>query len=107
MNLTDILALAKQGYKPADIKELIAMAEPVAQPEPTPEPVPAPTPEPVPEPTPEPQPEPNAEVIALQKQLDETQKALKAAQSLNRHKQVNPQPQSVEDNLDDWARSFM
>lgn len=27
MNLSDIIALAKQGYKPADIKELIAMAD--------------------------------------------------------------------------------
>lgn len=34
MNLVDIIALAKAGYKPADIKELIALAPP----EPTPEP---------------------------------------------------------------------
>lgn len=27
MTLTDIIALAKQGYKPSDIKELIALAE--------------------------------------------------------------------------------
>lgn len=27
MNLTDILALAKQGYKPSDIKELISIAD--------------------------------------------------------------------------------
>ena len=25
MNLSDIIALAKQGYKPADIRELIAL----------------------------------------------------------------------------------
>lgn len=28
MKLTDIIALAKQGYKPNDIKELLALAEP-------------------------------------------------------------------------------
>lgn len=28
MKLTDIIALAKQGYKPTDIKELLALAEP-------------------------------------------------------------------------------
>lgn len=28
MKLTDIIALAKQGYKPADIKELLTMADP-------------------------------------------------------------------------------
>ena len=27
MNLADIIALAKQGYKPQDIKELIALAD--------------------------------------------------------------------------------
>ena len=27
MNITDIIALAKQGYKPGDIKELITLAE--------------------------------------------------------------------------------
>lgn len=27
MNLNDIIALAKQGYKPSDIKELIALSE--------------------------------------------------------------------------------
>lgn len=34
MKLTDIIALAKQGYKPADIKELLTMADQ----EPTPAP---------------------------------------------------------------------
>lgn len=29
MNITDIIALAKQGYKPSDIKELLEMAVPV------------------------------------------------------------------------------
>lgn len=35
MNLTDIIALAKQGYKPSDIKELLSLAatDPVEKPE--------------------------------------------------------------------------
>lgn len=37
MTLQDILALAKQGYKPGDIKELISLAEEKAEPEPQPE----------------------------------------------------------------------
>lgn len=36
MKLTDIIELAKQGYKPNDIKELISLSEP--EPEPTPAP---------------------------------------------------------------------
>jgi len=50
MNLTDIIALARQGYKPSDIKELISLEIP--EPEPAPEPAaeaPA-APEPAPEP---------------------------------------------------------
>ena len=44
MKFDDIIALAKAGYKPNEVKELLAMAEP--------------TPEPDPEPTPESDPEP-------------------------------------------------
>lgn len=36
MKLTDIIELAKQGYKPNDIKELISLSE--SEPEPTPAP---------------------------------------------------------------------
>lgn len=36
MNFNDILALAKQGYKPADIKELIALPTPADEPAPEP-----------------------------------------------------------------------
>lgn len=34
MNIMDIIALAKQGYKPGDIKELIELAKTVPEPEP-------------------------------------------------------------------------
>ena len=56
MNLSDIIALAKQGYKPADIRELIAFGneqEKQKQPDPQPDPDPTTPPAPVTEPVPE------------------------------------------------------
>ena len=56
MNLSDIIALAKQGYKPADIRELIALGneqEKQKQPDPQPDPEPTTPPAPVTEPVPE------------------------------------------------------
>ena len=56
MNLSDIIALAKQGYKPADIRELIALGneqEKQKQPDPQPDPEPTTPPEPAAEPAPE------------------------------------------------------
>lgn len=56
MNLSDIIALAKQGYKPADIRELIALGneqEKQKQPDPQPDPDPTTPPEPAAEPAPE------------------------------------------------------
>ena len=57
MNLSDIIALAKQGYKPADIRELIALGneqeQRQKQPDPQPDPEPTTPPAPVTEPAPE------------------------------------------------------
>lgn len=56
MNLSDIIAMAKQGYKPADIRELIALGneqEKQKQPDPQPDPEPTIPPAPVTEPAPE------------------------------------------------------
>ena len=57
MNLSDIIALAKQGYKPADIRELIALGneqeQKQKQPDPQPDPEPTTPPAPVTEPVPE------------------------------------------------------
>lgn len=56
MNLSDIIALAKQGYKPADIRELIALGneqEKQKQPDPQPDPESTTPPAPVAEPAPE------------------------------------------------------
>ena len=55
MNLSDIIAMAKQGYKPSDIRELIAIGneQEKQQPAPQPDPVPTTPPEPAAEPVPE------------------------------------------------------
>ena len=56
MNLSDIIALAKQGYKPSDIRELIALGneqEKQKQPDPQSDPEPTTPPEPAAEPAPE------------------------------------------------------
>ena len=55
MNLSDIIALAKQGYKPSDIRELIALGneQEKKQPDPQPDPEPTTPPEPAAEPAPE------------------------------------------------------
>lgn len=37
MRLTDIIELAKQGYTPADIKELMSLPEPEPEPKPAPD----------------------------------------------------------------------
>lgn len=54
MNLSDIIALAKQGYKPSDIRELIALGNEQEhkqkQPDPQPDPEPTTPPAPVTEP---------------------------------------------------------
>ena len=43
LKLDDIVALAKQGYKPSDVKELIELSKDSSEPEPTPTPDPEPT----------------------------------------------------------------
>ena len=56
MNLSDIIALAKQGYKPSDIRELIALGneqEKQKQPDPQSDPEPTTPPKPAAEPAPE------------------------------------------------------
>ena len=61
MNLSDIIALAKQGYKPSDIRELIALRneqEKQKQPDPQSDPEPNTPPAPVAEPAPEQEPVP-------------------------------------------------
>ena len=92
LSIPDIVALAKAGYKPGDVKELITLSEKVSDPKP--EEQPAATAEPSnpatesaePEKAPEnaePDPEPDKEVN-YKELYEESLKNLKAAQEVNR-----------------------
>lgn len=111
MKFTDIVYLARQGFTPADIKELMALKE---EPQKDHEPVPAdPVTPPVIEPEePEPaaaaqsagsDPEPEAEEIAnLKAQI----KALQE-QNTRRERPQEPSPKSNQAILEEMARNFM
>ena len=115
LNFGDIVALAKQGYKPADIKELMSMDIPD---ETTPPPVQ--TPEKVnTEPTPEPTPAPNdtetpakatgqpVESEEDKARIAELEKQIKDLQSTNQSKDVSGNVQDPQTDIDDFVRSFM
>lgn len=110
MTLNDLVALAKQGYKPADVKELISMAEVPQTATEAPQTdtveheveIPA-------------QADTNAlqqamadEIAELKAQLQKTNEALKTAQRVNTQQNVQiSTKQSDVDVINDWARSFM
>ena len=108
MNLSDIITLAKQGYKPGDIKELIELSKTVPE---QPEPdlaknekqdiVP-------PEEQKDPEPDYKTELEKLMKETEQLKADLKAAQEHNRN-QANPeQPKpSREESLKDIAMAFL
>lgn len=111
MKFTDIVYLARQGFTPADIKELMALKE-----EPQKDPVQEPA-EPVTPPVTEPEdqkppaaaqsagddPEPEAEEIAkLQAQIKSLQE-----QNLRRERPQEPAPKSNQAILEEMARNFM
>ena len=100
MTIADIIALAKQGYKPGDIKELIELAKTV--PEPAPE-----KKEPEPEKK-EPEPDYAAEIEKLKQENEKIKTDLAAAQAENR-RASNPETktESDEDVLKDIVLSFM
>lgn len=109
MNLADILTLAKQGYKPGDIKELISTAETVEAPqEPEKEPDIKEDPkEPekaiedtATEPKESPQPEENAKIKELEDKIKELQQA-------NISKDISGQQEDPEDIIKDLVTSFM
>lgn len=117
MNFSDILALAKQGYKPSDIKELLTIPtednitpSPSALPEDgtdgdhTPSPsVPDPNKE---EPKEEPKPNPlDDEVKALRAELEQTKKSLAKAQEANRREPMGSDKKT--DPIEDIVRKFM
>jgi len=116
MNLGDLIALAKQGYTPSDVKELIALADtqpeaPVTEPTQT-DTLPTQTDTPAIEPTQADtlqaqNEELNKRIVELEKQLTDTNTALKNAQKLNVHTNIAQDKQSDSARIEDWARSFM
>lgn len=116
----DIIALAKQGYKPADIKELLALSTEDAAPAEKPAETPA---EESGQPEPEKAPEAAApktvkednnnedlqkQISDLKKQLEKTQEDLEIAQKANRSGSEKASDQkTAEDALADLVRSYM
>ena len=114
MTIADIIALAKQGYKPGDIKELIELAKTVPEPESEPEKKEPEKKEPEKK---EPESEPEkkkpefdyaAEIEKLKQENEKIKTDLAAAQAENR-RASNPETEteSDEDALKDIVVSFM
>ena len=113
MNLMDIIELAKQGYKPSDIKELLNLS--------VSEPVPGEGAQKTEEAKP-PEVKPEGKDAGIDdstnyKQMyedmkaknEELEKTLKDAQESNTSKDIsgNEKPEDFQETLNDWAKSFM
>ena len=86
MKFSDILDLARQGYKPSDIRELLSMTEPE----------PEQKPEPKPETEPEPEPKPD-----YKKMYEDTLKKIDALQKANQRQPVEEHKDTVNDIIRD------
>ena len=106
MKLEDIIALAKQGYKPADIKELVALADTEPKEELKEEPKEEPKEQPKEEPKQSAEVEELKQLILKQtEQLNNSQKALEELQKGNTREDLvnsNDKPKT----LDDIVRDF-
>lgn len=89
MNIKDIIALAKAGYKPGEIKELLELAVPDPEPEKK-------------DPEPDPEPEKKDTEPDYKAMYEESQKKLLAAQKANQRQQVDvPEEKALADILKD------
>ena len=108
MKLSEIIALAKAGYKKADIEDLLLVE--VDEPEPEPDPVstePDTGSEGDPEPSPEPSPDPDFQEMynSLKTEFDKIKEDLKIAQENNKR---SPAPDPKDDyDLGDVLRNYM
>lgn len=118
MNLSDIIALAKQGYKPADIRELIALGneQEKKQPEPQPDPDPITPPEPAAEPVPEQvtepverRPEAAEETADTNKdtRVEELERQIAELQAANARRGQPNQTKSNAEILDEMVKNFV
>ena len=101
MKFSDILDLARQGYKPSDIRELLSMdTEPEPKPETKPETEPETKPENEPETKPDNEPEMKPETD-YKKLYEETLKRLDDLQKSNRRKPIEEHEDTVNDIIRD------
>ena len=113
MILTDIIALAKAGYSPKDIKDLIALAEPTPQAPEAPDPEPEKKPEPetpsIEEPTKEiPAIDEKSNVIDYQEKVKELEAKIAEMQKENVSKDISGnETKSDDDFLADLVRKYM
>ena len=92
LSIKDVVSLAKAGYKPADVKELIEMSK-----EPEPEVKPEPEPEVKPEPEPEVKPEPEEPEIDYKAKYNELLEANRKAALTRDNSGSEPQQKSAEE----------
>lgn len=120
MNLSDIIALAKQGYKPSDIRELIAIGneqEQKQQSAPQPEPEPTTPPEPAAEQTPEQGADPaerrpedaagQADENTPDPQIEDLKRQIAELQAANARRGQPDQQKSNADILAEMAKGFV
>jgi len=113
MILTDIIALAKAGYSPKDIKDLIALSEPTPQAPETPDPEPEEKQEPetpsIEEPTKEiPAIDEKSNVIDYQEKVKELEAKIAEMQKENVSKDISGnETKSDDDLLADLVRKYM
>ena len=103
MKFSDILALAKNGYSPKDIKDLLALSDPDEPEQEKPEPEPDQKQEPEPEQKQEPDKpdDKDAKIIDLEKKIAELQK-------LNTTKDLSDKkPKSDDDIFKELMKEFM
>ena len=99
----DIITLVKQGYKPDDISELLDVVKDGEPDEPKDKDKPD---EPKDKDKPD-EPKDNAEVDSLKKELDDLKSQLKAAQAANARKGREENEEKDEDIIADICRAFM
>lgn len=116
MKFADILALAKAGYKPGEIKELLDLGEDKT---PADAETPAaadqrddtqPDPENAKEQSADAEPRSDDQIKTMQAKIDELEKKLQAAQRSNASKDISsniPTPQSRQEQLNEIIRSYM
>lgn len=113
MILTDIIALAKAGYSPKDIKDLIALSEPTPQASETPDPEPEKKPEPetpsIEDPTKEiPAIDEKSNVINYEEKVKELEAKIAEMQKENVSKDISgSETKSDDDFLADLVRKYM